>query len=93
MKAIWNDTVLAESDATLVIEGNHYFPPDSIRRDFFGDAEKTTYCGRKGSANYYDITVDDEVNPAAAWYYPKPMEEAAHLRNYVAFWSGVQIVE
>jgi uncharacterized protein (DUF427 family) len=88
VKAIWNDTVLADSDQTEVVEGNHYFPPDSIRQDYFKPIDKTTVCGWKGTANYYDIVVDDQVNSGAAWYYAEPKERAANIKGYVAFYRN-----
>jgi uncharacterized protein (DUF427 family) len=90
-KAMFNGVVLAESDATVVVEGNHYFPPDSLNREYFSDAEKTTVCGWKGTANYYDVTVDGETNPTAAWYYASPKEAASEIEGYVAFWGGVRV--
>ncbi len=92
-KALWNNAILAESDATIVVEGNHYFPPDSLRRDHFRDSDAHTVCGWKGTANYYDVVVAGNVNEQAAWYYPDPKAEAAHIRNYVAFWKGVEVVD
>jgi uncharacterized protein (DUF427 family) len=91
-KAVWNNTTLAESDATVVVEGNHYFPPDSLHREYFRDSDAHTVCGWKGTASYYDVVVDGEVNPGAAWYYPDPKPKAAEIKDYVAFWKGVQTV-
>lgn len=91
MQAIWNGAVLAESDDTRVVEGNHYFPPDSIRRDYFSDSDTQTVCGWKGTASYYHVNVDGQTNRDAAWYYPTPKEAAADIRDYVAFWRGVEI--
>ena len=93
MKALWNDAVLAESDDTIVIEGNHYFPPESIDRSRFSPSEKHTTCPWKGEASYYDVVVDGEVNENAAWYYPEPKDAAEEIRDYVAFWNGVEIRE
>ena len=93
MKATWNGAVIAESSDTIVIEGNHYFPADSIDRSFFKDSPKTTVCGWKGTASYYDVVVGGETNAAAAWYYPAPKDAAAEIRNYVAFWQGVTVSE
>ena len=90
-KAIWNNVVLAESDDTQVIEGNHYFPPESLARQFFRDSEAHTVCGWKGTANYYDLVVEDQVNSQAAWYYPDPKPEAAQIKGHVAFWKGVEV--
>lgn len=89
--AIWKQTVLAESDKTEIVEGNHYFPPGSIRREHFKPSEKHTVCGWKGTASYYDIDVNGDVNKDAAWYYPDPKPEAGNLKDHVAFWQGVQI--
>ena len=91
MKAIWNNKVLAESNETLVIEGNHYFPPDSIKPEFFVESETHTTCPWKGVASYYSINVDGETNTDAAWYYPETSELAKQIRGYVAFWKGVTI--
>jgi uncharacterized protein (DUF427 family) len=92
MKAVWNGTVLAESSHTVVVEGNHYFPPESLRRDFFKPSPTQTVCGWKGTANYYTIEVDGQVNPDAAWYYPEPLPAARQITGHVAFWRGVQVV-
>ena len=91
-KAVWKGTVLAESDASEVVEGNHYFPPDAINKEFFRASTATTVCGWKGTANYYDVVIDDEVNEQAAWYYADPKPEAANIKGYVAFWKGVDVV-
>lgn len=90
-KAIWNNAILAESDQTIIVEGNHYFPPDTVNKSFLRESPAQTFCAWKGTASYYDIVVDDQVNEQAAWYYPSPKPEAAHLQNYVAFWKGVQV--
>ena len=92
MRAIWNDTVIAESDDTVVVEGNHYFPVDSIKADLFTPSETTTVCGWKGTANYYSLSVDGERNPDAAWYYADPKEAAQQIKGRVAFWKGVRVV-
>lgn len=91
MKAIWEDTVVAESDATIVVEGNHYFPPDSIRKEYFREIDQHTVCPWKGTASYYDVVVGDKVNGAAAWTYPRPKEAAKQITGYVAFWNGVKV--
>lgn len=91
MKATWNNQVLAESNQTIVIEGNHYFPPDSIKSDFFKKSDTHTTCPWKGQASYYTIQVDGKVNPDAAWYYSDPKPAAAEIKNYVAFWKGVSV--
>jgi uncharacterized protein (DUF427 family) len=91
MKAIWNGAVLAESDETIIVEGNHYFPPDSVNREYLRESDYHTTCPWKGLASYYDVVVDDKVNKNAAWYYPAPKEAAKHITGYVAFWRGVAV--
>jgi uncharacterized protein (DUF427 family) len=91
-KAIWNGAVLAESDKTEVVEGNHYFPPDAVRREHFKDNDTHTVCPWKGTASYYDVVVGGEVNKDAAWYYPAPKDAAKNIAGYIAFWKGVQVV-
>ena len=93
MKAIWNNKVLAESDNTIAVEGNQYFPPDSINSEFFQPSTTHTVCGWKGTASYYDIVVDGEINGDAAWYYPDTNEAANEIRGYIAFWKGVEVTE
>lgn len=93
MKAIWNDAVLAESNDTEVVEGNHYFPPESINKDYFEASDHTTQCPWKGTASYFDVVVDDERNAQAAWYYPNPKDAASQIKDHVAFWKGVNVVE
>lgn len=90
-RAIWNDAVLAESDETVVVEGNHYFPPASVRKEYFKESEATTVCSWKGVASYYDVDVGGDVNEGAAWYYPEPKEAAANIKGHVAFWKGVKV--
>lgn len=90
-KAIWNGKVIAESDETIEIEGNQYFPPDSINREYFTDSDTQSTCPWKGEANYYNVEVDGEVNKNAAWYYPEPKEAAAGIKNHVAFWREVVV--
>ncbi len=90
-KAVWNGKLLAESDLTQLVEGNVYFPPESIKREFFKESKTHTVCPWKGEASYYHIDVDGKVNVDAAWYYPNPKEKARHLKNYVAFWRGVEV--
>jgi len=90
-RAIWNGTVLAESDQTVVVEGNQYFPPDAINRDYFQQSQTHTTCPWKGLASYYDVVVEGQVNRDAAWYYPEPKEAARNIAGYVAFWRGVQV--
>lgn len=91
MKATWNNAVLAESDDTVVVEGNHYFPAESIQRSHFRDSATHTTCPWKGVASYYDVVVNGEVNKDAAWYYPKPKEAAKNIEGRVAFWKGVKV--
>jgi len=90
-KAVWNGQVLAESDQTIVVEGNQYFPPDSIKKDFFQPSSTHTTCGWKGVASYYSIVVDGKENKDAAWYYPNPKEAANNIKGYIAFWKGVKV--
>jgi len=93
MKATWKNTVLAESDKTVVIEGNHYFPPDSIKKEYFQQNQKHSPCPWKGLASYYHVRVGDRNNEDAAWYYPEPKEAAKQIKDYVAFWRGVKITD
>ena len=93
MKATWNGAVLAESDKTVVVEGNHYFPFDSIRKEYFHDSSTHTTCPWKGEASYYDVVVEGQVNKDAAWYYAEPKLAADEIRNRVAFWRGVKVEE
>ena len=92
MKAIWNDVTLAQSDETIVVEGNHYFPPDSVKREYLKESDTHTTCPWKGEASYYTVVVGDAVNKDAAWYYPEPKEAAHQIKDYVAFWKGVEVV-
>lgn len=91
MRAMWNGAVLAESEDTVVVEGNHYFPPDSINREFFTPSTTQTVCSWKGTASYFAISVDGETNPDAAWTYPNPKSDASEITGYVAFWRGVSV--
>ena len=91
MRAVWHDTVLAESDDTIVVEGNHYFPPDALRRENFRPSETHTTCPWKGVASYYDVVVGNDVNKDAAWFYPETKEAAAQIKGRVAFWKGVKV--
>ena len=91
MKATWNGTVLAESDDTVVVEGNHYFPVAALRREHFRPSDTHTTCGWKGVASYYDVVVDGAVNKDAAWYYPDPKDAARQILDRVAFWKGVKV--
>ena len=91
MKAIWNDQILAESDDTVVVEGNHYFPEASIQKEFFEASATTSTCPWKGEASYYSLKVNGELNEDAAWYYPSPKDAAAEIKDHVAFWKGVVV--
>ncbi len=90
-RAIWNGAVLAESDRTEVVEGNHYFPPEAIDKQYFKDSGTHTTCGWKGVASYYSIEVDGQINKDAAWYYPTPKDAAKKIAGYIAFWKGVKV--
>jgi len=91
MRAVFNDTVLAESDDTVVVEGNHYFPRESIAEEHFAASEKTTWCPWKGTASYYSVKAGGEASADAAWYYPDPKEKAASIKDHVAFWGEVRV--
>jgi uncharacterized protein (DUF427 family) len=90
-KAIWENTVLAESNQTIEVEGNQYFPPDAIKREFFKPSDQHTTCPWKGLASYYDVDVNGKRNANAAWYYPVPKPAAKKITGYVAFWKGVKV--
>lgn len=90
-QAIWNGTVIAESDDTVIVEGNHYFPPSAVKADLLEPVDTTTVCPWKGTASYYDVVVDGERNAGAAWYYPSPKDAAAEIKDHVAFWRGVTV--
>ncbi|MFD2571766.1 DUF427 domain-containing protein [Spirosoma soli] len=92
MKAIWNGQTIAESDDTVVVENNHYFPKESVNNEFLTDSSTHTTCPWKGLASYYSLTVDGKTNPDAAWYYPEPKPAASEIKDRVAFWKGVQVV-
>jgi len=91
VKAAWNGKVIAESNECKGIEGNYYFPPESIKKEFFKVSETTTVCRWKGDAKYYNIIVDGKENKDAAWYYPEPKEKAKEIKNHIAFWKGVEV--
>ena len=91
MKAVWKNTVIAESDDTVMVEGNHYFPEASVKREYISFSNHKTSCPWKGQASYYSINVNGDVNPDAAWYYAEPKEAAANIKGRVAFWKGVQL--
>jgi uncharacterized protein (DUF427 family) len=90
-RAWWKNVLLAESDATRVVENNHYFPPDSLHRQYFKESDTHTVCSWKGTASYYDVVVEGSVNDDAAWYYPTPLPAAGAIAGYVAFWKGVRV--
>ncbi len=90
-KATWNGVVIAESDRTEVVEGNHYFPSDSIKKEYFQESSTHTTCPWKGIASYYNVAVDGQINKDAAWYYPTAKEKAKNIEGYVAFWKGVKV--
>ncbi len=91
MKAVWNGVVIAQSDDTVVLEGNHYFPTSSLKREHIVSSNHKTSCSWKGLACYYSLLVDGELNPDAAWFYPEPLDAAAEIKDRVAFWKGVQV--
>ena len=93
MKAIWGNEILASSNETIVVEGNHYFPPASVNMQFFKNSQKHTFCSWKGTASYYDVDVNGQSNQEAAWYYPEPKADASNIAGYVAFWKGVRVTE
>jgi len=90
-KATWNGVTLAESDKSIVVEGNQYFPPASVNREYFQQSNRHTTCPWKGVASYYTVVVNDKENKDAAWYYPQPKDGAAQIKDYVAFWNGVKV--
>lgn len=92
MKAIWNGKVIAESEDTVVVEGNHYFPEESVKKEYFTDSSTHTTCPWKGLASYYSLLVDGQENKDAAWYYPDPKDAAKQIKGRIAFWKGVQVV-
>jgi uncharacterized protein (DUF427 family) len=92
-KAVWNGVTVAESDGGQVVEGNYYFPPQSLKREYFQPSTSHTTCAWKGEASYYNVVVDGKVNKDAAWYYPSPKEAAKHMTGYVAFWKGIRVDE
>ena len=91
MKASWNNAIIADSDETVVVEGNHYFPPDSVSKEYLQPSNTQTHCPWKGDASYYNLVVNGETNKDAAWYYPEPKEAAAEIKDRIAFWRGVTI--
>jgi uncharacterized protein (DUF427 family) len=93
IRATWNGTVLAESDRTVVVEGNHYFPAEDVHAEYFEPSGTTTVCPWKGTASYRSVVVDGQRNDDAAWYYPEPKDAAAEIRDRTAFWKGVEVAE
>ncbi len=93
MRATWNGTVIAESADTVVVEGNHYFPAESVKADLLEDSELTSVCPWKGTASYKTVVVDGERNPDAAWFYPAPKDEAKEIKDRFAFWKGVEVTD
>ncbi|MEP3225803.1 MAG: DUF427 domain-containing protein [Parasphingorhabdus sp.] len=91
--AKWNGAIVAQSDDTIMVEGNHYFPKESIGSAFFNASEKTSYCGWKGTASYFDLVVNGKTNKDAAWTYSEPLEAAAETKDRIAFWGGVEVTE
>ncbi len=91
-QAVWKGVVIAESDETIKVEGNHYFPPSAIKTEYFADSSDHTVCGWKGTASYYDVVVDGDVNLGAAWYYPDPKPAASDIKDHIAFWHGVKVL-
>ena len=91
VQAVWDGTVIAESDRTVVVEGNHYFPPEDVESQYLEPSSHRTVCPWKGTASYYDVVVDGGRNSAAAWYYPEPRRAAAQIKDHIAFWHGVKV--
>lgn len=89
--AIWNGVTLAKSDKTVVVEGNHYFPPESVKNEYFQKTSTTSHCPWKGEAEYYSLVVDGKTNDDAAWAYPAPLDAAANIKDHIAFWKGVEV--
>ena len=92
MKAVWNNVIIAESDDTVVVEGNHYFPYDSVKKEYLQESDFTTRCGWKGMANYYTVTVNGKTNKDAVWYYAEPNDAAKKIKGRVAFWNGINVI-
>lgn len=90
-RAVWNGVTIAESADTVMVEGNHYFPPSSVKREYLRESSTHTTCGWKGEASYYDVVVDGAVNKDAAWFYPEPKEAAKEIEHRIAFWKGVEV--
>ncbi|WP_052668388.1 DUF427 domain-containing protein [Nitriliruptor alkaliphilus] len=92
-KATWNGATVAESDRTVMVEGNHYFPPDSVDRSLLRPSDRTSVCPWKGTASYFDVVVDGKVNSAAAWTYPDPKPKATQIQDHIAFWGGIEVTD
>lgn len=93
VQAKWNGAVVAESDDTVVVEGNHYFPSDAVKADMLTASDHTSFCPWKGTASYHSLVVDGETNINAAWYYPEPKDAAAEIKDRIAFWKGVEVTD
>ena len=93
MKAIWNNAILAESDDTVVVEGNHYFPESAVNKSYLKPSSTHSTCPWKGQASYYDLVIGQEINKDAAWYYPQPKDAAKEIKDHIAFWKGVRVVK
>jgi uncharacterized protein (DUF427 family) len=93
MKAVWNNSVIAESDATILVEGNHYFPSESIMEKYFQKTSLTSFCGWKGMAKYYSVTVDGKTLENCAWYYEEPNDAAKKIKGMIAFWNGIEVIQ
>ena len=93
MQAIWNHTVIAESNETIVIENNHYFPPSAVKKEYLKLSYTHSTCPWKGEASYFDIEVDGKINKDAAWFYPEPKDAAKEIKDYIAFWRGVKVTK
>lgn len=93
MKAIWQNEIIAESDSTVVVENNHYFPPSSVKTPLLSPSQTHTHCPWKGDASYYDININGKINRDAAWYYPDPKQAAENIKGYIAFWKGVEVIK
>jgi uncharacterized protein (DUF427 family) len=91
VEAVWHGTVIADSDRTVVVEGNHYFPPEDVKAEYLKPSSRHTVCPWKGKASYFDVVVDGERNRDAAWYYPKPSRAAEQIMDHIAFWHGVNV--
>ena len=91
MKAFWNDTLIAETEDTVIVEGNHYFPLNTVNADYLENSDTTSVCPWKGTANYYSLNINGQINKDAVWYYAEPKEKAKNIRGRVAFWKGVEV--